>query len=173
MILSDRSIRDAIDEGVLVIDPYEPGNVIERWTEMNMIHWLQVRPVSPNGPKNRWAIKNNNSYDGGAWGRPCQYPFVKPAPGQWHSPWHAYRVEPCKEVVRQVLRHHLREPSSPLRYITTDMIDMADYGENAKYSLFEQNVAIATWIRDTWDKLVDEHAASYPPNAEIPNRKNQ
>jgi len=58
-----------------------------------------------------------------------------------------------------MLRHHLLNPSSPLRYITTDMIDMADYGENAKYSLFDQNVAIATWIRRTWDEMVQEVAA--------------
>ena len=32
------------------------------------------------------------------------YPFTKPAPGEWHSPWHAYKLEPTKEVVRKVLR---------------------------------------------------------------------
>ena len=151
-------IRDDVESGALLLDPFEEGNVIEQWIGQNMIHWLQVRPVSPNGPKNRWAIKNNNSYDGGAWGRPCQYPFVKPKPGEWHSQWHAYRVEPCKEVVRKMFRHHLQTPNSPLRYLTTDMIDMADYGENAKYSLFDQNVAIAKWMRATWDELAAEHA---------------
>ena len=149
-------IRADVENGSLLIDPYESGNVLDEWIGMNMVHWLQVRPVSPNGPKNRWAIKNNNSYDGGAYGRPCQYPFVKPKAGEWHSQWHAYRVEPCKEVVRKAFRHHITTPDSPLRYITTDMIDMADYGENARYSLFEQNVAIASWLRSTWDDMVAE-----------------
>ncbi len=149
-------IREDVENGSLLLDPFEDGNVIDRWIAMNMVHWLQVRPVSPNGPKNRWAIKNNNSYDGGAYGRPCQYPFVKPKPGEWHSQWHAYRLEPCKEVVRKVFRHHLATPSSPLKYLTTDMIDMADYGENAKYSLFDQNVALAIWLRETWDQTVRE-----------------
>jgi hypothetical protein len=27
---------------------------------------------------------------------------------------------------------------------------MPDYGGGVKYSLFEQNVAIAQWFRDTW-----------------------
>jgi hypothetical protein len=74
-------------------------------------------------------------------------------------------------VVRQVLRHHLRNPDSPLRYITTDMIDMADYGENAKYSLFDQNVAIATWIRKTWDELVaaEGKASSHSTNTQKRN----
>lgn len=149
-------IREDVESGALLLDPFETGNVIDRWIGMNMVHWLQVRPVSPNGPKNRWAIKNNNSYDGGAYGRPCQYPFIKPKLGEWHSPWHAYRLEPCKEVVRKMFRHHLATPSSPLKYLTTDMIDMADYGENAKYSLFDQNVAIAIWLRETWDRTVLE-----------------
>ena len=149
-------IREDVVSGALLLDPFETGNVIDQWIDMNMVHWLQVRPVSPNGPKNRWAIKNNNSYDGGAYGRPCQYPFVKPKPGEWHSEWHAYRLEPCKEVVRKMFRHHLATPSSPLKYLTTDMIDMADYGENAKYSLFDQNVAIASWLRDTWDRTVSD-----------------
>ena len=77
-------IRADVENGSLLIDPYESGNVLDEWIGMNMVHWLQVRPVSPNGPKNRWAIKNNNSYDGGAYGRPCQYPFVKPKAGEWH-----------------------------------------------------------------------------------------
>ena len=153
-------IRDDVESGALLLDPFEDGNVIDRWIAMNMVHWLQVRPVSPNGPKNRWAIKNNNSYDGGSYGRPCQYPFVKPKLGEWHSQWHAYRLEPCKEVVRKMFLHHLATPNSPLKYITTDMIDMADYGENAKYSLFDQNVALATWLRATWDKIEAEAATS-------------
>lgn len=153
-------IRADVDSGTLVIDPYEPGNVLDRWIAMNMVHWLQVRPVSPAGPKNIWAIKDNNSYVGGSYGRPCQYPFVKPGPGQWHSPWHAYRVEPSKEVVRRMFRHHRDTPDSPLRYLTTDMIDMADYGENARYSLFDQNVAIAHWLRATW---ADVMAEARPP----------
>ncbi|MDB5963858.1 MAG: hypothetical protein JWQ72_358 [Polaromonas sp.] len=129
--------------GAFVIDPYEPGNVIDHWLSMNVVRWLQVRPASPNGPKNRWALNP----DTGGWGRACQYPFVRPPAGSWHSDWHAYRVEPCKEVVRRALRLHEADPASVLNYITTDMIDMPDYGENAKYSLFDQNVAIAEWVR--------------------------
>ncbi|MCO7634513.1 hypothetical protein NJF54_22100 [Pseudomonas guariconensis] len=144
-------IRGDIESGQLVIDPYEPGNVIDEWIGMNMTHWLQIRPVSPQGPKNIWQLK-----DGGTYGRACQYPFFRPAPGEWHLPWRAYRVEPCKDVVRRVLRHHRDTPDSPLRYITTDMIDMPDYGGGVKYSLFEQNVAIAEWFRATWEEIKAE-----------------
>jgi hypothetical protein len=148
-------IRADVESGRFIIDPYEQGNVIDEWIGMNMTHWLQIRPVSPNGPKNPWQLK-----DGGTWGRACQYPFFKPAEGEWHLPWHAWRVEPSKEVVRRVLRHHRDTPDSPLRYITTDMIDMPDYGGGVKYSLFEQNVAIAEWFRSTWESIKAERPAA-------------
>lgn len=147
-------IRADVQAGRLVIDPYEEGNVLDDWIAQNMITWLQVRPVSPNGPKNLGEVK-----EGGHWGRACQYPFKKPRPGEWFHPWHAYRVEPYKEVVRRVLRHHLNNPKqSRLRWITTDMIDMADYGGGVDYSLIEQNIAIAQWIRATWAELKKQPA---------------
>lgn len=144
-------IREDVESGRLIIDPYEPGNVLDDWIDQQMTIWLQVRPVSPNGPKNRWMVN-----DLGNWGRACQYPFVKPKAGEWHSPWQAYRVEPCKDVVRRVLRRHRDNPHSPLRWLTTDMIDMADYGGNARYSLLDQNVAIAQWLRNTWEEIKRE-----------------
>ncbi|MGQ7248841.1 hypothetical protein ACUN9Y_16075 [Halomonas sp. V046] len=147
-------IRQDVETGRLIIDPYEPGNVLDEWIDMNMIQWLQIRPVSPNGPKNPWQLK-----EGGTYGRACQYPFFRPAPGEWHVPWQAYRVEPCKEVVRRVLRHHRDTADSPLRYITTDMIDMPDYGGGVRYSLFEQNVAIAEWFRHAWSEIKAETSA--------------
>ncbi len=151
-------IRSDVGSGRLVIDPYENGNVLDEWISQGMIVWLQVRPVSPNGPKNQGQLR-----EGGGWGRACQYPFVKPRP-EWFYPWHAYRVEPCKEVVRRVLRHHLSHRDvSPLGWITTDMIDMADYGGGVKYSIFDQNVAIAQWLRDTWACLKEEHSAIPSP----------
>jgi hypothetical protein len=114
-----------------------------------MVVWLQVRPVSPAGPKN-----TNMQGPGGRWGRACQYPFVRPAAGEWDHFWHAYRVEPYKEVVRQVFQYHHNTANSPLRWLTTDMIDLPDYGGGVSYSLFEKNVAIAQWIRQTWNEIV-------------------
>jgi hypothetical protein len=146
-------IRADVESGALKIDPYEEGNVLDEWIAQDMITWLQVRPVSPNGPKNPGELK-----EGGHWGRACQYPFKRPRAGEWFHPWHAYRTEPCKEVVRRVLRRHFENPKSPLRWITTDMIDMADYGGGVNYSLIEQNIAIAEWIRATYASLKAEYA---------------
>lgn len=144
-------IRQDVQSGRLIIDPYQDGNVIDEWIDQNMVVWLQVRPVSPNGPKNTMMMG-----PGGRWGRACQYPFVRPAPGEWNHPWHAYRVEPCKHVVREMFKHHQKVSSSPLRWLTTDMIDMPDYGGGVGYSLFDQNVAIAEWLRKTWREMSGE-----------------
>jgi len=40
-----------------------------------------------------------------------------------------------------------------LKYITTEMINLPDYGHNAKFSLIDQNAAIAAFVRDTWADL--------------------
>jgi hypothetical protein len=35
-----------------------------------------------------------------------------------------------------------------------EMIPMVDYGAGAKYSIFDNNVACAEWIRAEWKKIV-------------------
>lgn len=137
-------IRADVAAGRLVLDPFQPGNILDTWIAENMTLWHSVRPVAPNGPPNSWA-----RHPDGRMGRACQYPFLKPRPGEWHSDWYAYKLEPSKEVVRKVLAAHHANPASRLRYITTEIIDLPDYGEGARYSLFEHSVALARWIRET------------------------
>jgi hypothetical protein len=98
----------------------------------------------------------------GQHGRGVQYPFIKPRDGEFHSPWQAYRLEPSKEAIRKVMRYHLTHPESPLRYINTEMINLTDYGENAGYSIFENNIACARWLRATWSQLKAMHACGIP-----------
>ncbi|MBB6357255.1 hypothetical protein ACFFTN_06600 [Aminobacter aganoensis] len=146
-------MRAAVEAGDIILDPFEPGNIVDDWIGRNMTLWHAVRPVAPNGPKNLWAKDEQGNA-----GRACQYPFMRPRPGEFHSEWFAYKLEPFKEVVKKVLRHHRDTPDSRLRYITTEIIDLIDYGQNARYSLFEQSVAIGGWIRDLWQTLNVEAA---------------
>jgi len=157
----DRSeIREDVAAGCVILDPYEPGNLCERWLAMNMVVFAQFRPAVPNNPRNLWALD-----DMGNPGRGIQYPFLKPQPGQWHSPWHRWKLAVCKKALRNVLRYHLAHPESPLKFINTEMIDTQDYGQNAKYSLFEHNVACARWIRSTWERMKAIQAAGLPLQA--------
>jgi len=141
-------VRQQVEAGEVVLDPFEKGSLCEQWLEMEMIALAQFRPAVPNGPRNIWALGED-----GQPGRGIQYPFYRPKPGEWHSPWHAWKLEPAKEAIRKVLRHHLTSPNSPLQFMTTEYITLPDYGENARYSLFEHSVAAASWIRDTWNTL--------------------
>ena len=57
------------------------------------------------------------------------------------------------------MRYHITHESSPLRYITTEMINLPDYGLGAKYNLFEQNVECAKFIRRAWKEVKALHEA--------------
>ena len=60
------------------------------------------------------------------------------------------------------MRYHLTHADSPLRFMNTEMINITDYGENAGYSIFENNIACAKWIRATWAHMKALHAAGLP-----------
>ena len=156
-------IRADVEAGRLVLDPFEAGNLCDEWLSLGIVRWLQVRCAAPNGPKNVWSVHEPGKVVAGlptlppdaepVIGRGIMYPFTRPAPGEWHSPWYAYLVEPTKEVVRKVLRYHKADPERRLDFITTEMINLPDYGHNAKFSLIGQNAAIARFVRDTWAEI--------------------
>ena len=147
-VLEKSEVREAVERGELILDPFEKGNILSKWLAENVVSFAQFRPVSPNQPRNVWAANADGSTPRG-----IMYPFLRPAPGQWHSPWSAWRLAPCKKAFRLVMEHHLRDAASPLRYVITEMIASPDYGLNAGFSLLEHNAACARWIRETWSGL--------------------
>jgi hypothetical protein len=134
--------------GLIELDPYKPNNVCIGWIQKNYVRHAHARASVPDNPVNIWA-----RHADGSWGRGIQYPFVKPAEGQWHSEWQEGKLEPWKEVVRQLLRYHAAQDGSCLGQITTEFIPLPDYGEGAGYSIFENNVACARWMRETWNQI--------------------
>ena len=152
--LDASGVREAVEAGKVVLDPFEKNSLCEQWLKMNIVKWTQLRTVAPNQPNNLWHKNDDGSY-----ARGIQYPIIKPGPGEWHSPWSAYLLEPSKEAIRQVMRYHITHPESPLSIITTEMINLADYGLGAKYNLFEQNVEAARFIRRAWAETVALHNA--------------
>jgi len=156
-------IREDVEQGRLILDPFEPNNLCDEWLELGIVRWLQVRSAAPNGPKNIWSkaepgvsvagMPELKEGDDPIVGRGIMYPFIKPKPGEWHSPWSACMLEPTKEVVRKALRYHKDDPKKRLKYITTEMINLPDYGHNAKFSLIDQNTAIAKYVREEWARI--------------------
>lgn len=158
-------IADDVAAGRLELDPRKPGSLVDQWLEMGIVRWLQVRSVAPNGPRNLWSTIDPSQvvaavpkysifeYSPGQPGRGILYPFTRPAPGEWHSPWDESLLECTKAVVHKVLEHHARSSRSRLRAITTEMINLPDYAHNARFSLIGQNSAIAQFVRDAWTDL--------------------
>lgn len=146
--------REAVEAGDMVLDPFAHDSLCQEWLDLGIVKWTQLRTVGPNQPKNLWHVNEDGSN-----GRGIQYPITRPGPGEWHSPWHAYMVEPSKEAIRRAMRYHITHADSPLRYITTEMINLPDYALNAKYNLFEQNVEAARFIRRAWEEAKALHGA--------------
>ncbi len=140
--------RADIAAGKLELDPYKPNNISDLLIARNWVSHAHARSAVPNNPVNTPA-----RHPDGRFGRGIQYPFIHPAPGEYHAPWDETLLEPWKDVLRRMMRHRLHTPSSRLRQITVEMIPGIDYGAGAKYSIFEHSVAIARWLRATWGEI--------------------
>ncbi|OCC23613.1 hypothetical protein MB02_10610 [Croceicoccus estronivorus] len=141
-------IRSEVEAGAITLDPFSNGNICRNWIEAGLVRHAHARSAVPNGPRNQWMA--------GLDGRPglaLQYPFIRPNAGQWHSEWDESLLETWKFAISKLLQHHANTPGSRLGTISTEFIPFADYGGGAKYSLFENNIACATWIRAEWERL--------------------
>ncbi|HEX9646027.1 MAG TPA: hypothetical protein VGB88_00920 [Alphaproteobacteria bacterium] len=144
-------IRADVEAGRLVLDPFAPGNVCALWIEAGWVRHCHARAAIPNNPKNVDARDAQ-----GRPGRGIQYPFRKPWSGEYHADWDEAALEPWKEVVRALMRHHAGDANGKLGQISTEFIPNLDYGEGCKYSLFEQGIACAKWLRATWAEISAE-----------------
>ena len=152
------NIRESIENGELVLDPFEEEHVCGKWIQRGLVRHCHARAAVPNNPRNIW--KHHASLEGlvsqhpkDTVGRGIQYPFLKPEPGQWHSEWHESLLEPWKEVLRQLMRYHATQKDGTLKPISTEFIPFEDYGGGAGYSIFENSCACARWLRETWNDI--------------------
>lgn len=141
-----QGMRAEVDAGRIVLDPFDADSVIAQWIGGNLVGHAHARPAVPNNPANVWSQGPD-----GKPGRGIQYPFLRPSPGSWHSPWEADALEPWKHVMRTLLAHHARSPSSRLGHVSTEILPFHDYGAGSRYSFFDDSVACARWLRETWD----------------------
>ncbi|MEM7405703.1 MAG: hypothetical protein AAF458_10450 [Pseudomonadota bacterium] len=144
-------IRDAVRSGELVLDPFRDGSVCRQWIDSGWIHHCHARSAVPCNPRNVEATDPEGKH-----GRGIQYPFKQPGPGEYHAAWDERRLEPWKEVVRQLLAYHARDPDAHLGQISTEFIPNFDYGEGCRYSLFEQAIACVEWMRAEWSRIVTQ-----------------
>ena len=141
------NMRPAVESGELVLDPFQPGSITKQWIDAGWVRHCHARAAIPNNPKNTPAQDSE-----GRPGRGIQYPFKTPLEGEYHVEWREEALAPWKEVIRQLLHYHARDPQGVLGQISTEFIPNLDYGEGCKYSLFEQGVACVEWMRATWEE---------------------
>lgn len=147
-----------MDAGHLILDPAQPGNVAKRWIDANLVHHAHARAAVPANPVNVWA-----RHPDGSFGRGIQYPFIQPEAGEYLADWDEARLAPWKQVLLDLLAHHARHPHSPMRQISCEFIPAVDYGAGHTYSIFDNNVACARWLRDEWRQALTAAGGSVPP----------
>ena len=134
-------LEEQIQNKEIILDPFKEGNISENWINQGLVWLMHARSVIPNNPKNVKA-----KHPDGSVGRGVQYPFIKPSKEQFHTEWDKKKLEPWKEVVRKMIKYHYSH-NSFLECISTEFIPATDYGENNTYSLFDNAVECAEWIR--------------------------
>ena len=142
------NIRGDVESGKLILDPFVDGNVADQWINAGWVRHCHARAAVPNNPKNL-----DTTTEDGKPGRGIQYPFKRPELGQYHSEWRKEALEPWKETIRSLMRHHSADSNSILGQISTEFIPGPDYGQGCNYSLFEQSIACVQWMRQTWDEI--------------------
>ena len=53
-----------------------------------------------------------------------------------------------------MLKYHFANNNSPLECISTEFIPATDYGEGNTYSLFDNAVACANWIKEEMNNYI-------------------
>ncbi len=142
------NIDQPIQTGELILDPYQANNVCDQWIQRGYVWHCHARAAVPSNPKNIWG-----KHPDGTIGRGIQYPFIEPKPGEYHSDWDEKKLEPWKEVVRNLMRFAANSENNHCQQISTEFIPPPDYGAGNKYSIFEHSVACAKWLRSTWQEI--------------------
>lgn len=127
-----------------LLHPDSPASLYAQWLEQGWVVHAHARSVRLPGGGNPWMRRGD-----GRPGRGIQYPFARPEPGAFHGRWDEAELGPWKKAVTQLLRWKKTHPDSLLDQVSCEFIPFPDYGGGARYSIFEQNVACATWLWQT------------------------
>ena len=133
-------LREALADGSVILDPAIVGNVCQEWIDRGFVQHTHARSAVPDNPKNTFQQDHK-----GRPGRGVQYPFIQPEEGQYVAPWQEDRLLPWKQVVSALLKS--QKDSDDINTISTEFIPFPDYGGGHKYSIWENSLACAKWIK--------------------------
>ncbi|MEX8493367.1 MAG: xylose isomerase, partial [Sphaerotilus sp.] len=121
------------------------ATLYRQWLHEGWVVHAHTRSVAP-GVRHNAAMNRRR----GQPGRAIQYPLVAPPPGTFHADWQAERLEPWKDAVRDLLRWMQTHPERAPQQISCEFLPFPDYGGGARYSIWDNNVACARWLREEW-----------------------
>jgi hypothetical protein len=144
-----QGLQAEVEAGRVVLEPGRPGNVMQAWIDAGWVLHAHARAAVPANPVNVRA-----RHPDGRLGRGIQYPFARPRPGEYVTDdWDEQRLQPWKDAMRALLLHHARHGQGGCLRVSTEYIPGIDYGAGHGYSLFDQNVACARWLRQAWAQV--------------------
>jgi hypothetical protein len=141
-------LADAPDGACALLAPGHPTTLYSQWLREGWVVHAHARSVAPGVHHN--AAMNRRR---GLPGRAIQYPFAEPLAGSFHAAWDAGRLQPWKQAVRELLAWMNTHPEAAPQQISCEFIPFADYGGGARYSIWSNNLACASWLREEWATL--------------------
>jgi hypothetical protein len=141
-------LGDAPEGARELLAPDGAATLYRQWLQEGWVVHAHTRSVAPGVPHN--AAMNRRR---GQPGRAIQYPLIAPPPGTFHAEWQAERLEPWKHAVRDLLHWMQAHPDRAPQQVSCEFIPFPDYGGGARYSIWDNNVACALWLRAEWAAL--------------------
>ena len=136
------------DGGRSLLAPASPSALYTQWLNAGWVVHAHTRSVATGLPCNPWAKRTRALQ-----GRAIQYPFIAPGAGNFHGDWNADHLHDWKSAVRALLRHMQQQPERAPQRISCEFIPFADYGGGSRYSIWDNNLACAAWLREEWAAL--------------------
>ena len=141
-------LADAPNGARALLEPGHPTTLYSHWLREGWVTHAHARSAAT-GIRRNTAMNRRR----GLHGRAIQYPFVAPPEGGFQVQWHETQLQPWKQAVRELLGTMHAQPDITPRQISCEFIPFADYGGGSRYSIWQNNLACAQWLRSEWDSL--------------------
>lgn len=146
LALSD--LADEPEGARALLAPGHERTLYNQWLREGWVAHAHARSVAPGVPHNA-AMNRRQSLPG----RAIQYPLVQPLAGCFHTAWEVERLQPWKQAVRELLTWMQSHPKAAPQQVSCEFIPFADYGGGGRYSIWDNNLACAAWLRQEWAAL--------------------
>lgn len=141
-------VEAGTDGGRSRLAPANPQAYYTQWLNAGWVVHAHTRSVATGIQANPLGKRSRDVA-----GRAIQYPLLAPAARDFHSHWKEEHLQEWKTAVQEMLLHmHTHGGPEPTR-ISCEFIPFADYGGGARYSIWDNNLACAHWLRQQWAAL--------------------